>query len=236
MTDQGRNSMNTYATWHEDPTREPAMEESHRPLWRHFIETVPERDLSTSDVLDFGCNRGGFLRLLHALKPFRSGVGIDIAEDSVRAARAMAGPAPLTFEVATDLAPWQGHFDLAFSYEVIYLLPDLASHAAAIHAALRPGGVYYAVTGCHTDGPLWPALRELIGSSTNAPVQDRSPDDYAASFATAGFDVSVRRFGFNGFVPAFKDRRYFPRVTDAVDYYARDKLLFRMVRQDVPAQ
>jgi SAM-dependent methyltransferase len=201
MTDQGRSSMNTYATWHEDPTREPAMEESHRPLWRHFIETVPERDLSTSDVLDFGCNRGGFLRLLHALKPFRSGVGIDIAEDSVRAARAMAGPAPLTFEVATDLAPWQGHFDLAFSYEVIYLLPDLASHAAAIHAALRPGGVYYAVTGCHTDGPLWPALREMIGSSTNAPVQDRSPDDYAASFATAGFDVSVRRLASTALFP-----------------------------------
>jgi SAM-dependent methyltransferase len=178
---------------------------------------------------------GGFLRLLHALKPFRSGVGIDIAEASVRAARAMAGPAPVTFEVATNLAPWQGRFDLAFCYEVIYLLPDLASHAAAIHAALRPGGVYDAVTGCHTDGPLWPALRELIDSTTNAPVQDRSPDEYAASFAAAGFDVSVRRFGFNGFVPAFKDRRYFPRMTDAVDYYARDKLLFRMVRQDVPA-
>ena len=225
--------MTTYATWHSDPAREPAMEVSHQPLWRHFIKTVPETDLATRDVLDFGCNRGGFLRLLYALKPFRSGVGIDIAEESICAAQASAGLAPLTFKVAFDLALWQSRFDLAFSYEVIYLLPDLTAHAAAIHAALRPGGVYYAVTGCHTDGPLWPALRELIGSTTNAPVQDRSPDDYAASFAAAGFDVSVRRFAFDGFVPAFKDRRYFPRMMDAVDYYTRDKLLFRMVRQDV---
>ncbi|WP_338665784.1 methyltransferase domain-containing protein [Pararoseomonas sp. SCSIO 73927] len=227
--------MDSYATWHADPAREPAMEESHRPLWRHFIETVPETDLSTRDVLDFGCNRGGFLRLLHALKPFRAGVGIDIAEDSIRAARAMAGPAPLEFAVATDLSPWRGRFDLAFSYEVIYLLPDLGAHAAAIHAALRPGGTYYAVTGCHNEGPLWPALREQIGRTTNAPVQDRSPDDYAAAFLAAGFDVSVRRFGFDGFTPASKDRRYFPRLTDALDYYTRDKLLFRMVRQDRPA-
>ena len=228
--------MNTYPTWHADPAREPAMEESHRPLWRHFIETVPETGLGTRDVLDFGCNRGGFLRLLYALKPFRSGVGIDIAEASISAAQAASGPAPLTFQVATDLAAWRSAFDLAFSYEVIYLLPDLAAHAAAIHAALRPGGVYYAVTGCHTGGPLWPGLRAQIASTTNAPVQDRSPDDYAAGFASAGFDVAVRRFGFDGFVPATKDRRYFPRVMDAVDYYSRDKLLFRMVRQDTPAR
>ncbi|QDJ12241.1 methyltransferase family protein (plasmid) [Roseomonas mucosa] len=227
--------MDTYATWHADPIREPAMEESHRPFWRHFIETVPEADFSTRDVLDFGCNRGGFLRLLHALKPFRSGTGIDIAEASIRAAQAMAGTAPLEFAVATDLSPWKDRFDVAFSYEVIYLLPDLASHAAAIHAALRPGGIYYAVTGCHTDGPLWPALREQIGTTTSAPVQDRSPDDYAAGFTAAGFEVSVRRFDFDGFVPATKDRRYFPRLTDAVDYYTRDKLLFRMVRRDAPA-
>ena len=71
----------SYATWHSDRAREFAMEEGHRPLWRHFIEAVPETDLSTRDVLDFGCNRGGFLRLLYALRPFRRGLGVDIARD-----------------------------------------------------------------------------------------------------------------------------------------------------------
>src|SRR5271170_8066127 len=61
----------SYQTWHTDSAREAAMEEGHRPLWCHFIQAVPETDLSTREVLDFGCNRGGFLRLLYALRPFR---------------------------------------------------------------------------------------------------------------------------------------------------------------------
>ncbi len=221
-----------YQTWHVDPDREAAMEAAHRPLWRHFILSIPETDLSTRTVLDFGCNRGGFLRLLQALKPFHAGVGIDIARDSIVAARTLAGTMPLDFQVATDLGAWRDRVDLAFSYEVIYLLPDLRSHAAQIRQALRDGGVYYAVTGCHTHCPLWPAWRTLIGDSTNAPVQDRSPEDYADAFAAAGFDVSVRKFGYDGFVPAGKDRRYYPRLTDALDYPAEHKLLFRLVKRD----
>lgn len=207
------------------------MEESHRPMWRHFIQTVPEVDLSTREILDFGCNRGGFLRLLHALKPFRHALGIDIARDSIDAARQLVGTAPIDYEVASDARAWPDRFDLAFSYEVIYLLPDLAAHAAGMHAALKGGGVYYAVTGCHTECPFWPSFRETIAETTNAPVQDRSPDDYAAAFARAGFDVSVRRFGYDGFVPAAPDRRYYPTLMDAVDYAAEHKLLFRFVKK-----
>jgi SAM-dependent methyltransferase len=223
-------TQHTYATWHADATREPAMEDAHRPLWRHFIQSVPETDLSTREVLDFGCNRGGFLRLLHALKPFRRALGIDIATGSIAAARSLVGVSPIDYEVATDPSAWPDRFDLAFSYEVIYLLPDLAAHAPGMHAALRQGGVYYAVTGCHTDSPLWPTWRRVIGETTNAPVQDRSPDDYAAAFAAAGFEVSVRRFGYDGFVPNPKDRRYYTKLTEALDYAARDKLMFRLAK------
>lgn len=224
-------SKTSYETWHADTAREAAMEEGHRPLWRHFIETVPEIDLSTREILDFGCNRGGFLRLLHTLRPFRHAVGVDIARASIVAARDLVGVAPIDYEVATDLSAWPDRFDLAFSYEVIYLLPHIAAHATQMHAALRKGGVYYAVTGCHTDCPLWPAWRQVIGETTNAPVQDRSPDDYASAFAAAGFDVSVRRFGYNGFVPIAKDQRYYRKLTDAVDYAAEHKLLFRLVKR-----
>jgi SAM-dependent methyltransferase len=220
-----------YATWHTDPQREAPMASSHAPLWRHFIETVPERDFTTRAVLDFGCNRGGFLRLLHALRPFRRGVGIDIAMDSIAAANAAKGDLPLHFEVATDLTPWASTFDIAFSYEVIYLLPDLARHARDVFGALRDGGVYYAVTGCHTESPLWPTWRELIGRSSNAPVQDYAPDDVIRAFSAAGFDVSVRRFGFDGFIPATKDRTYYPGILDAIAYPAEHKLLFRLEKR-----
>jgi SAM-dependent methyltransferase len=220
-----------YATWHTDAAREPAMEELHRPLWRHFIETIPEADLSTRDVLDFGCNRGGFLRLLYALKPFHTALGVDIARDSIAAAREFTGVAPIDYQVATDLAAWPQRFDIAFSYEVIYLLPDIIAHSADMHAALRPGGVYYAVTGCHTDSPLWPRWRHVISESSNAPVHDRTPEEYAAALKAAGFTVSVRRFGYSGFVPVPKDSSYYPRLIDAVDYASEHKLLFRAVKQ-----
>jgi SAM-dependent methyltransferase len=218
----------SYATWHTDPKAEAAMADSHAPYWRHFIETVPERDFSTKTVLDFGCNRGGFLRLLNALRPLRRGVGVDIAVESIEAAIAGKGDAPLHFEVATDLAAWADTFDIAFSYEVIYLLPDLRHHAEQMWAALRKGGVYYAVTGCHTESPLWPKWRDLIARTTHAPVQDYSPDDYIDAFVAAGFDVSVRRFGFDGFVRSTKSREYYPRVVDALSYPAEHKLLFRL--------
>ncbi len=210
------------------------MEEGHRPFWRHFIHAILETDLSTRQVLDFGCNRGGFLRLLHALKPFRRALGVDIARESIAAARDLVGTAPIEYEIASTLSAWPEQFDLAFSYEVIYLLPDISAHAADIYGALRADGVYYAVTGCHTDSPLWPRFRHVIAESTNAPAHDRSPDDYAAAFMAAGFDVAVRRFGYDGFVPASRDRHYYPKLMDAVDYAAEHKLLFRLVKPGHP--
>jgi len=95
----------SYGTWHADPAREPAMEESHRPYWRHFINIVPETDLSTREILDFGCNRGGFLRLLNALKPYKSALGVDIAHESIAAAQRLVGTTPAEYVVATDLSP-----------------------------------------------------------------------------------------------------------------------------------
>lgn len=126
-------------------------------------------------MLDFGCDRGGFRRLLYALKPFRHALGVDIAHDSATVARELVGTASIDYELAADLSAWCDRFDIALSYEVIYLLPDIAAHAADIHAALRTGGVDYAVTGWHTESPLWPLWRGVIGESTNAPVTTPTP-------------------------------------------------------------
>ena len=79
------------------------MEEGHHPLWRHFIESIAETGLSRRAVLDIGCNRDGFLRLLHVLKPFRHAIGVDIAVDSIAAARALAGVSPIDNEIAPSI-------------------------------------------------------------------------------------------------------------------------------------
>lgn len=219
-----------YATWYTDPQLEASMGEEHAPLWRHFIEMAPERDFTTRRVLDFGCNRGGFLRLLYSLRPFRFGVGIDIARDSIAAATAAKGDLPLQFEVATDLTRWKNTFDIAFSYEVIYLLPDLARHAFDAFHALRDGGVYYAVTGCHTENPFWPNWRDSIRATSNAPVQDYAPQDFCDAFAGVGLSVSVKHFGFDGFVPVGKDRSW-SSVRDEIAYSSKHKLLFRLEKR-----
>ena len=67
-------------TWYVDPKAEDAMSDGHAPIWRHLIGLVPETDLSGLTVLDFGCNQGGFLRMLHTMRPFRRALGIDIME------------------------------------------------------------------------------------------------------------------------------------------------------------
>jgi SAM-dependent methyltransferase len=217
----------TYPTWHLTPTGEAAMEDIHTPYWRHFINVVPEQDLSGRAVLDFGCSRGGFLRLLHDSRPFAKGVGVDIASASIGDASKMAGGRPLSYHVTSDPSQLGVTFDVAFSYEVIYLIQDLNEHALQMKDALGESGIYYAVTGCHTESPLWNRRKEVIASNSSTRVPSYSPDDYIDAFASAGFKVTLRRFGFNDFVPPPVNRGFHPGIMDALTYNAEEKILFR---------
>lgn len=217
-------------TWYVDPHAEDAMSDGHAPIWRHLIGLVPETDLSGLTVLDIGCNQGGFLRMLHTMRPFRRALGIDIARKSVERANALKADMPIQYQVGSELTGWQQEFDLAFSHEVIYLVPDIDGHAADVWRALKSGGVYYAVTGCHSDNPLWPRWRDFVAEKTNTKVQDRSVSDYARSFAKAGFDVSARKLGFNGFIP-YADDGWMPNFVEALNYYTETKILFRLVKK-----
>ncbi|MEL5439178.1 MULTISPECIES: class I SAM-dependent methyltransferase [Serratia] len=225
MTD----SPSTIPTWYRDPRAEEAMADGHAPIWRHLIGLVPENELSGVKVLDFGCNQGGFLRLLYQLRPFQQGLGVDIARRSVDEANRLKGHLPVVYQTDTRLNGWDDHFDIAFSHEVIYLIDDIAQHAADILRVLKPGGVYYAVTGCHTGNPLWPQWRERVAAETHTVVQDRSLADYARIFSAAGFQVSARRLGFTGFVP-YEPDGWMPDIAAAIDYYWHTKTVFRLVK------
>ncbi|RJK69248.1 SAM-dependent methyltransferase [Serratia marcescens] len=225
MTD----SPSTIPTWYRDPRAEEAMADGHAPIWRHLIGLVPENELSGVKVLDFGCNQGGFLRLLYQLRPFQQGLGVDIARRSVDEANRLKGHLPVVYQTDTRLNGWDDHFDIAFSHEVIYLIDDIAQHAADILRVLKPGGVYYAVTGCHTGNPLWSQWRERVAADTHTVVQDRSLADYARIFSAAGFQVSARRLGFSGFVP-YEPDGWMPDIAAAIDYYWHTKTVFRLVK------
>jgi len=140
-------------TYWRGAAEDEAMQDEHGFIWRAMLETI-DLDLVGKRVLDVGCNRGGFLRLLADRCGIAEGFGYDPASGAVEDARRRAGQRQLQFE-ASDTVPagWSG-FDVAFSHEVLYLLHDLPAHARAIFGALGPGGVYYAVMGVHAGSPL----------------------------------------------------------------------------------
>jgi SAM-dependent methyltransferase len=217
-------------TWHRNPADEEAMGAAHAPIWRRMIDVSVLGDLTAASVLDYGCNQGGFLRMLYDRHPFRSAVGIDIARESVGRAELLKGHRPISYKV-TDKAQSLGQtFDLAFSHEVLYLLPDLAAHAADMWAAIRPGGAYVAAMGCHLDSAAWPRWRKVISEHSSIPLYDHALEDVAKAFTDGGFTVSVRPLALDAFMPVTVGSAYFPKITDQLRYYSDDKVLFRFVR------
>src|SRR3954451_457238 len=115
----------TIATWNRNPADEEAMGATHAPIWRRMADVSVPHDLRALTVLDYGCNQGGFLRLLYDSHSFLSAVGIDIARESVARADLLKGHRPIEYKVADTAASLGRTFDYAFSHEVLYLLPDL---------------------------------------------------------------------------------------------------------------
>src|SRR5271169_6764689 len=121
-----------------------AMQDEHGFIWKAMLDTI-DIDLAGTRVLDAGCNRGGFLRLLVDAAGIAEGYGYDPAPGAITDARRIAGARPLTFEVSASMPDGWGNFDVAFSHEVLYLLENLPAHAADLFGALKPGGSYFAV-------------------------------------------------------------------------------------------
>ena len=205
-----------------------AMQEEHGFIWRAMLDTI-EVELAGKRVLDAGCNRGGFLRLLADRFGITEGFGFDPASGAIEDAARLAGSRPLRFEVADRVpAGWVG-LDVAFSHEVLYLLHDLAAHARAVFDALAPGGVYYAVMGVHTRSPLMAEWHAANAAELGLPVL-YDIDDVIATFRAVGFEASAARLAIR-FVPTaghgHHDRQH---LLDWLDYYSDQKLLLRFAR------
>ncbi|MEM8786896.1 MAG: methyltransferase domain-containing protein [Pseudomonadota bacterium] len=206
------------------------MTDEHAWIWREMIRAIDWPEMRTARVLDIGCNQGGFLRLLHDLKPFAKGVGVDLAAEAVALADARKGERPLDYIAADRLAAAGLGFDVALSHEVIYLIGDLADHAAQVADVLKPGGSYYAVTCCHSDNPLWAGWRQRIQAFSHIPVPDHSVSDIASAFRDAGFSVAASRFLADAPIPLTGINDYFPTDPERIDLYTNWKLMFRFTR------
>jgi len=215
-------------TYWRSAEHDEAMQDEHGFIWLAMLDTI-DVALAGARVLDAGCNRGGFLRLLADAHGIAEGFGYDPAAGAIEDARRLTGLRPLQFDAASTVPDGWRDFDVAFSHEVLYLLHDLEPHAAAIHQALRAGGVYFAVMGVHAGSPLmveWHAAdAEEFGMP---PLYD--VDDVVATFQAVGFDVSVARLNMC-FVPAVgHSHEHRGRMLDWLTYYHDQKVLFRFAR------
>ena len=200
------------------------MQDEHRFVWDAMLKTI-DVGLSGAKVLDVGCNRGGFLRLLADTRGIAQGWGYDRAAGAVGDAISMAGDRPLTYAVADTVPAGWTSFDVAFSHEVIYLIEDLDAHADAVFEALTPGGVYFAVEGVHSASPMMVAWHAEAAKALGLPPL-RDLDEVVSAFDARGFSVSAARLQF-GFVPTNGHKEnYFEWLT----YYHDFKPLFRFER------
>jgi SAM-dependent methyltransferase len=207
-----------------------AMQDDHGFIWRAMLEMV-DTDLSGRKVLDAGCNRGGFLRLLVDRAGIGEGFGYDPASGAIDDARRLAGARPLIFEKAATVPQGWSGFDAAFSHEVLYLLPDLPSHASALFASLAPGASYFATMGVHADSPLMTAWHAENAATLDLPGPYRL-EAVTEVFKDAGFAVAVGRLPFR-FVPVDAhriDHRPDARLSSWLEYYYRDKVMFRFTK------
>jgi SAM-dependent methyltransferase len=205
-----------------------AMQDEHGFLWLALLDTV-DIDLAGKRVLDAGCNRGGFLRLVADRYAIDEGCGYDPASGAIDDASQLTGGRPLRFTVGETVPPsWTG-FDVAFSHEVIYLLHDLEAHARAVFGALRPGGVYYAVVGVHAGSPLMAEWHAGARRELDLP-ELRDLDAVVTTFESVGFDAAVSRLAVR-FVPTSAHRHgEQTRLMDWLRYYYEEKVVLRFNR------
>jgi SAM-dependent methyltransferase len=217
----------TDAYW-QDAAADEAMQEEHGFVWEAMLDTV-DVDLAGKRVLDAGCNRGGFLRLLADRCAIAEGLGYDPASGAIEDARRLSGERRLEFEVSDTVPDGWGDFEVAFSHEVLYLLHDLAAHARAIFAAMAPGGSYFAVIGVHTGSPLMVQWHRDNAEALDLPALN-DIDGVASVFEAVGFEAAAARLAVR-FVPAAghhgHDRG---RLLEWLDYYYDQKLLLRFTR------
>jgi SAM-dependent methyltransferase len=200
------------------------MQDEHAFIWDAMLDTI-DVDLAGRRVLDAGCNRGGFLRLLAGRPGIAAGFGYDPAVGAISDAGRLAGELPLTFEVARTVPAGWGGFDVAFSHEVLYLIHDLAAHAAAIHRSLVPGAPYYAVMGVHAGSPGIAQWHGANAERLDLPAL-YTLDEVIRAFTGVGFEAAASRLRI-GFVPLSGHARSFPAD---LNYFYEHKVMLRFAR------
>ena len=218
-----------YDAWVRDITGEDEMEKRHCPGWKAVVDAIKEQQLTEANVLDFGCNQGGFLRYLYERKPFKKATGIDLGAKSIAIAEERRGQLPVRYAVTGSPEKLCERFDVAFSLSVIYLIGDLAEHAAKIRLSLNSGGVYYATYTDYHDNPSAAYFLQTISQDSVLKPHLHTIDTIAEAFFAEGFQVGVRKMIPDDFIALFPQQKYILCNADYIKAKYESSYLFRFV-------
>lgn len=213
--------------WNQPGECEQAMEENHQRFWIRILSMITETCLDQTVVLDFGCNQGGFLRFLYHHRPFKQGIGVDLAKGAVRIANERKANLPLQYFATSNLSEFHHQADLAISTSVLYLIEDLNKHATQIKQVLKPEGVYYASYTDYAQNPSLPTIREKINAYGASKMHEHNLTEIAEAFSSEGFKVGIRRLPVNDFIPVKGEDPFFNVIDDRLLYEYEQSYLFR---------
>jgi SAM-dependent methyltransferase len=179
------------------------MNERHSPLtgWGlTHVEIKPQ-----DSILDVGCGGGLTLNKLAHFAAQGRVYGVDYAQGSLAASRALnseliaQGRVQVEHATVSKLPFPEGQFDLVTAIETQYYWPDLPSDMREILRVLKPGGKLIIILESYKDGRSeWiggPMMRVLLG------LRRFSPADQRALFANAGYiDVQIAEDRSKGWI------------------------------------
>jgi len=185
------------------------MRDFHERLWEGLPEglTPPALDLrraflrehlsgvaagAGSSVLDVGCGEGQLTAELAGTG--LDVVGIDVAEEPLR--RARASHPELDLRLVPAEGPWplaDASFDLVWAGETIEHVADTAAWLSEVRRVLRSGGTLLLSTPAH--GPLTVAALALSPRAFDAHFDPRS--DHLRFYTARSLSALIADFGFH---------------------------------------
>ncbi len=173
-----------------DHGRAEGMADSHIPFARRVFAQLPLRH--DTWYLDVGCGTGYTVRWAARASPNGRAVGLDVSPAMLALARRLSVPYP-TVEYHLAAFPTHplppGRFDVIFSMEVLYYLPEPCTGMAAIRRLLKPGGVVACAVDYYAENPAshdWP-------TDVGVPMTLWDRGQWSRAFEEADLEVTEQR-------------------------------------------
>lgn len=226
--------MKTYKTWTKDGLKsEQEMEDEHLESWKDTINQLNNDDFSKGySILDFGCNQGGFLRLLNKKHPFKNALGIDIASDAIKIANERKGNLPVEYLCAGNLKNINNKFDVAISTSVLFFIEDLQQHANEMYNSLTDKAAYYISFSDFAKSPSLAKIKEEIDKIAETPLVVHTLDDIVKAFSEQGFRVQIKRTQPTYFTHLSPNDSWASNAFERIERSYKHRYLFRMVKNN----